>query len=266
MGQVVALRWTPGVARKALLLAPCETGRGKICVNTYVGVSGFSYASWKGRFYPEGMKSEEFLGHYSHHLSSVEINSSFYASPSAAMVNNWSAKTGEKFRFAFKAPKQITHILKLGKGSSEAAERLSKTIDILGPRRGPVLFKLPPYSKQDLGLLDEFLSKTSGVKGRVFEFRHQSWLQEPTYQLLDKHGAGFCIAETEDMAPDFQVTGGLAYFRLRKDSYDAKAIAGWAEKINETVRGLQECYVYLRHDETGENAVLAQRLAEKIRG
>ena len=233
-------------------------------MKTYVGVSGFSYPSWRGTFYPEGMKNEEFLGNYSQRLNSVEINSSFYASPGAAMVENWSSKTDEEFRFAFKAPRQITHILKLGKGSQEAAERLSKTIDLLGPRRGPVLFQLPPYSKQDLGLLDEFLSKTSGVKSRVFEFRHQSWLEKPTYQLLEKHGAGFCIAETEDMAPAFQVTCGLAYFRLRKDSYDAKAIAHWAEKISETAGGLRECYAYLRHDETGENAVMAQKLAEKI--
>jgi len=210
------------------------------------------------------MKNEGCLGNYSQRLNSVEINSSFYASPGAAMVENWSSKTDEEFRFAFKAPRQITHILKLGKGSQEAAERLSKTIDLLGPRRGPVLFQLPPYSKQDLGLLDEFLSKTSGVKSRVFEFRHQSWLEKPTYQLLEKHGAGFCIAETEDMAPAFQVTCGLAYFRLRKDSYDAKAIAHWAEKISETAGGLRECYAYLRHDETGENAVMAQKLAEKI--
>ena len=72
------------------------------------------------------------------------------------------------------------------------------------------------------------------------------------------------MAETEDMKPAFQVTGGLAYFRLRKESYDAKAIDQWAGKIREMTKGLQECYVYLRHDETGENAILAQRLSEKI--
>jgi len=209
---------------------------------------------------------DAYLGHYSQHLSSVEINSSFYASPSAAMVKNWSAKTQEKFRFAFKAPKQITHVLKLGNGSPEAAQRLSKTLDLLGPRRGPVLFQLPPYSKQDVALLEDFLSKTTGIKSRVFEFRHESWLQKPTFQTLERHGAGFCIAETEDMSPVFQVTAELAYFRLRKDSYDAKAIAQWAKKINETSKGLRECYAYLRHDETGENAILAQRLAEKIAG
>ena len=234
--------------------------------NMYVGLSGFSYPGWKGKFYPKEMKSEEFLTYYSQHLNSVEINSSFYASPNAAIVRNWSAKTNGKFRFSFKAPRQITHILKLGNGSSEAADRLSKTLDLLGPKRGPVLFQLPPYSKQDHKLLDEFLSKTSGIKNRVFEFRHESWLQNPTYQLLEKHETGFCVAETEDMKPAFQVTGGLAYFRLRKESYDAKAIDQWAEKIREMTKGLQEFYAYLRHDETGENAILAQRLSEKIVG
>jgi uncharacterized protein YecE (DUF72 family) len=232
--------------------------------NAHVGVSGFSYSSWRGIFYPKELKSEEFLAYYSQRLDSVEINSSFYASPNAAAVKSWSAKTNEKFRFAFKAPRQITHILKLGKGSSEAADRLSETLDLLGARRGPVLFQLPPYLKQDLGLLDEFLSKASGIKNSVFEFRHQSWLQSSTYQLLERHGAGFCIAETEDMSPAFQVTGGLAYFRLRKESYDAKAISQWAEKIRKIAVDVPEFYAYLRHDETGENALLAQSLSEKV--
>jgi len=210
------------------------------------------------------MKSEEFLTYYSQHLNSVEINSSFYASPRAAAVMNWSAKVKGKFVFAFKAPKQITHVLKLGNGSPEAAQGLSKTLDLLGPKHGPILFQLAPYAKQDLRQLDEFLSKTPHIKNRVFEFRHESWLGGPTYQLLERHGAGFCIAETEDMNPVFQVTGGIAYFRLRKDSYDAKAIDQWAEKISEIAKGSRECYAYLRHDETGENAILAQRLHERI--
>ncbi len=232
--------------------------------SVFVGISGFSYAGWKGKFYPKEVKNEDFLGYYSQRLNSVEINSSFYAPPSMAMVKSWSAKTDDGFMFAFKAPRQITHILKLGKGSPETAEKLSKTLDLLGPKRGPILFQLPPYSKQDLNQLEEFLSNTSSIENRVFEFRHESWLQNPTYQLLEKHGAGFCIAETEDMEPVFQVTGGLAYFRLRKETYDPKAVDRWSGKIRETVKGSRETYVYLRHDETGENAALAQRLLEKL--
>ncbi len=230
----------------------------------FVGVSGFSYPGWKGKFYPEDSKSEEFLAFYSKRLNSVEINSSFYAPPGVMMVKSWSSKTTEDFRFAFKAPRQVTHILKLGKGSPEASERMSKTMDLLGPRKGPILFQLPPYARADLKLLEEFLDKTSTIESRVFEFRHESWLENSTYELLEKKSAGFCIAETEDMAPSFKVTGNMAYFRLRKDQYDSEAIEKWSKKIVETAGTVQEVYVYLRHDEIGENAQLAEKLARML--
>jgi uncharacterized protein YecE (DUF72 family) len=157
----------------------------------YVGVSGFSYPSWRGRFYPKEVKSEEFLAYYSRHLGSVEINSSFYAPPREATVKGWAEKTGEGFRFSFKAPRLITHIMKLGKGSAEAANRFARTLDALGERRGPILFQLPPYSKENPKLLEGFLAETSGIEGkRVFEFRHDSWLRDSTYRLLDKVRVG----------------------------------------------------------------------------
>ncbi len=230
----------------------------------FVGVSGFSYAGWKGNFYPKDLKNEEFLSYYSRRLNSVEINSSFYAPPSLAVMKSWAARTGEGFRFAVKSPRQITHISRLGKGAAEGAERLSTSLELLGKKRGPILFQLPPYAKSDLPLLEEFLSKTSSVKQRAFEFRHESWLREPTFSLLDKYGAAFCIADTEDMEPVLKSTGAFAYFRLRKDRYDEKTVDAWSEKITKTVETNGETYVFLRHDETGENANLAQKLFEKL--
>lgn len=232
----------------------------------YVGASGFSYPGWKGTFYPEGLRSEDFLAHYSRSLNSVEINSSFYGSPSASTVKGWEGRTPGEFKFAFKAPRQITHVLKLGEGAPEAAERLSRVLGPLGPRRGPVLFQLPPFAKLNLDRLEGFLKKTSGVEGRVFEFRHESWFNDATYELLDRHGAGFCVAETEDLAPVLKVTGRLAYFRLRKDSYDVEAVDRWAERILGLAGSAPECYAFLRHDETGANALLAQRLYQKVGG
>jgi len=230
-------------------------------VKVFVGVSGFSYSNWVGRFYPKGLRSEEFLGYYSKHLGSVEINSSFYAAPGATMIKGWSARTGTDFRFAFKAPRLITHTLKLGKGAAEASERLSATLDGLGKRRGPILFQLPPFTKFDHDLLQKFLSVTADIEPKVFEFRHPSWFTDSTYRLLEDHGTGFCIAETEDLEPIFKVTGGLAYFRLRKDAYDMKTIGKWSGKITKASSGASECYVYLRHDETGDNALMAQQLS-----
>ncbi len=230
----------------------------------FVGVSGFSYPSWKGKFYPGDLKNENFLEFYAQKLNSVEINSSFYAAPSSSMVKSWSSKTGDDFRFSFKAPRQITHISRLGKGSVEATERFGKTLDLLGSKLGPVLFQLPPFSKQDLKALETFLQGTTSLKKKVFEFRHESWLNESTYQLLEEHGAGFCIADTEDMNPVLRVTSGIPYFRLRKDSYDQKRVDDWTGKIAETIKGSREAYVYLRHDETGDNASFAMRLMEKV--
>ncbi|OLD55641.1 hypothetical protein AUI46_04065 [archaeon 13_1_40CM_2_52_13] len=230
----------------------------------FVGVSGFSYASWKGNFYPKDLKSEDFLSFYAGKLNSVEINSSFYAPPSAAMVKSWASRTGSDFRFAIKSPRLITHTLKLGKGASDAADGLGKTLDLLGGKLGPVLFQLPPFFRQDLKTLESFLTQTTGVKKKVFEFRHDSWLNQSTYQLLEKHEAGFCIAETEDMKPVLKVTGGLPYFRLRKDVYMATDLVKWTDKIRDIVKGTEQAYVYLRHDETGENASYAVGMKGKI--
>src|SRR3989442_4340173 len=232
----------------------------------FVGVSGFSYASWKGNFYPKDLKSEDFLGFYAGKLNSVEINSSFYAPPSAAMVKSWAGRTGEDFRFSIKSPRQITHTLKLGKGAADAADRLGKTLELLRGKLGPVLFQLPPFFRQDLKVLESFLTQTDGVKKKVFEFRHDSWLNESTYQLLDNHHVGFCAAETEDMKPVLRVTGSLPYFRLRKDAYTASDVEKWTEKIQDVIKGSEEAFVYLRHDETGENAGYAVGLKEKLSG
>lgn len=229
-----------------------------------VGVSGFSYPKWKGTFYPRETKGEEFLSAYAQRLATVEINSSFYAPPRETTIKGWAEKTGEEFVFSFKAPQLITHVMKLREGSAEAAIRFSKTVGALGPRVGPILFQLAPYTKADEKLLAEFLSKTSGIPRRVFEFRHESWLKESTFRLLEEHDAGFCIAETEDMKPVFRVTSGFAYFRLRKDAYDAASVDGWGKEIRKVAKGVPESFVYLRHDETGENAVLAQKLSEQL--
>ncbi len=230
----------------------------------FVGVSGFSYSSWKGRFYPKEVGADDFLNYYSQRLNSVEINSSFYAVPSPVIVKSWNGKTGDAFKFAFKAARKITHLSKLGEGAAKAALDMSKNIEPLSDKRGPMLFQLPPILKHTPSLLENFLSQTSEIQARVFEFRHQSWFVDSTYSLLEKYDTGFCIAETEDLEPVLKSTGNLAYFRLRKDSYDSKMIDGWAGKIKRIMADSAQTFVYLRHDETGENAELAQKLKSQL--
>jgi len=233
-------------------------------MGTYVGVSGFSYTTWKGAFYPQDTKSEDFLRCYSAKLRSVEINSSFYAPPRSSVLKSWAGKTGDGFRFSFKAPRKITHISKLGDGSSQAAKDFSDSISVMDSKRGPILFQLPPYMKYDLERLERFLSETPDIRERVFEFRNASWFQGSTYELLGEGGAAHCISETDERKPELQVIGDLTYFRLRRNHYKPSEIDSWAKVIRENASSSRACYVYLRHDETGENALLAQGLAEKL--
>jgi len=228
----------------------------------FVGVSGFSYATWRGRFYPREIGPDDFLKYYSQHLNSVEINSSFYALPSLTTVRSWHGKTGEAFKFAFKAPRKITHLSKLGEGASETALDMSKNLETLGDKRGPILFQLPPFLKQTLNLLESFLSQTSNVPDMVAmnALYRPGPMENIPYFIDCKHGKQTARYDHPDLEPVLKTTGHLAYFRLRKDSYDAKMIEEWVGSIKKAMEDADQTFVYLRHDETGENAELAQKL------
>lgn len=230
----------------------------------HVGVSGFSYPAWKGKFYPKDARNEDLLLRYAQRLGSVEINSSFYGAPRQDTIKSWAERTNIGFRFAFKAPRLITHITKLGAGSADYAKRFSDSLGPLGPRLGPILFQLPPFIKLDMNLLERFLTETDPLADRVFEFRDKSWLGDSVFGAMQRHHVGFCIAETEEMEPRFEVTSSTAYFRLRKDEYNSVAMDSWAKKISKIASNAAQTYVFLRHDETGANALLAGRLAKNL--
>ena len=105
----------------------------------YVGTSGFSYAAWKGKFYPSPCPARDMLPYYAARFPTVEINSSFYRMPTPAMLATWAAQVPEDFRFAFKAPRRITHERRLSNVAEDTARLLEVTSSI-GARRGPLLF------------------------------------------------------------------------------------------------------------------------------
>ena len=77
--------------------------------NILLGTSGFTAAGWEGSFYPARMKPADFLGFYAEHFNTVEVDSTFYGTPSPQTVNSWSSKTPAEFVFSVKIPQVITH-------------------------------------------------------------------------------------------------------------------------------------------------------------
>src|SRR5207247_267317 len=78
-----------------------------------IGCSGWSYADWVGPFYPKDAKPGDYLHLYSTIFDAVEIDSTYYRTPSPLMVANWRKITTDGFIFSAKFPKKITHELKL---------------------------------------------------------------------------------------------------------------------------------------------------------
>src|SRR5437773_9383258 len=106
-------------------------------MNLYVGTSGFAYPKWNGPFYPADLPARRMLGYYAEHFRAVEINSTFRSIPSAAALGVWISQVPAGFKFALKAPQQITHFKRLKDIAAPAAEFL-ETATTLKRRLGPL--------------------------------------------------------------------------------------------------------------------------------
>jgi uncharacterized protein YecE (DUF72 family) len=212
----------------------------------WIGTSGYNYQEWKGAFYPEEISEKRMLAFYADRFASVEINYTFYRMPTARLLANWARETPDRFRFALKAPRRITHDQRL-RSVEDTLASFCEIAETLGPKLGPLLFQLPPFMKKDVELLEVFLHDIpTGLKPAV-EFRHTSWHSDDTYEVLRRFGVALCVADTEEHTTPFEVTAPFGYLRLRRTDYDEPALRAWADRIE--AAGLAETFVYFRHEE-----------------
>lgn len=216
----------------------------------WAGASGYAYKEWQGSFYPEKIDAEAMLAWYAARLPSVEINNSFYRMPKVEVLERWAQATPEAFRFAIKASKRITHDARLAAdAAADSLAYLYKNLAALGPKRGPVLFQLPPFLKKDPARLRDFLQLLPEGHRAAFEFRHASWFDDEVYALLQSAGAALCLSEREDsLPPPLMQTAPWGYVRLRLEHYADADLDAWAERLAATQ--WQEVFVYFMHEPT----------------
>lgn len=220
-----------------------------------VGTSGFSYAPWRGTFYPKELPTDEMLSHYATVFRTVEINHSFYRMPAPPMLEKWTQQTPSRFRFALKAPQRITHHLRL-KDAGDATREFVRRVTALGDKLGPLLFQLPPHLRADPERLESFLAGLPSGCEVAMEFRHASWFDEEIYAILARHRVALCIADTDESTSPIIGTAAFGYVRLRRDDYTDAALAAWAERLRAVPRW-KRIYVFLKHDEAGRAPELA---------
>ncbi|HWH81182.1 MAG TPA: DUF72 domain-containing protein [Burkholderiaceae bacterium] len=216
----------------------------------WAGASGYAFKEWKGSFYPEKIAPEAMLAWYAERLPTVEINNTFYQMPKVTVLEHWAHATPEAFRFAIKASRRITHEARLAADkAADSVAYLYKNLEALGPKRGPVLFQLPPFLKQDLPRLQEFLALLPDDHRAAFEFRHDSWFDDAVYATLRSAGASLCFSEREDQsAPPLVETAPWGYVRLRLENYSEADLAAWSARLAATQ--WQDVHVYFMHEPT----------------
>jgi uncharacterized protein YecE (DUF72 family) len=224
----------------------------------FVGTSGWAYSSWKPDFYPQALPQKKFLEYYATQLNSVEVNYTFRQLPTESMLAGWLGASGEGFRFSFKAPQRITHILRL-RDCSEAVAALSRALApaMAAGRMGVVLFQLPPNFQADVQRLDSFLVDANACGLRMaFEFRHSTWFCDEVCAVLRRHCAALCVAESEDLETPDVVTAPFMCYRFRKSGYDAAQL----DAIENALRRRSadgEVFAYFKHEEQPTGAICA---------
>ena len=216
----------------------------------YAGASGYSFKEWNGIFYPEKCKPAEMLPFYSARLPTVEINNTFYRMPAVSMLEEWVKCTPEGFRFAIKASRRITHMARIkAESAADSVAYLYGNLAALGPKRGPVLFQLPPNLGKDAPRLAAFMELLPEGHNAAFEFRNDTWFDDEVYALLKGKGAALVLSEREDNAPPPLVeTAPWGYLRLRLETYSEDDLRKWAERLAAT--GWREVFAYFMHEPT----------------
>jgi uncharacterized protein YecE (DUF72 family) len=231
----------------------------------FVGTSGWAYPSWKPDFYPAKLAQKKFLSHYATQLNTVEVNFTFRQLVKESTIQNWIRETPPHFRFGVKAHQVITHIKRL-KGTDDFLPRFLSTIEPLAAagKLGPVLFQLPPNLKADAALLKEFLALLPRTLPAAFEFRHDSWFSDNTWDMLRSRGVALCVAETEERTTPDVATAASAYYRFRKPTYSEEETRAIVARVREHLSAGRDVFAYFKHEETPEGALYAVNLLRKI--
>jgi uncharacterized protein YecE (DUF72 family) len=224
---------------------------------TYVGTSGWVYNDWVGIFYPEDLPSKERLRFFSKHFRTAEVNYSFYHLPKPTTYENWYNQTPEKFEFAVKASRFITHIKRLKEAKTAWTKFLGNAL-YLKEKLGPILFQLPPSFRatvENVMTLKEFLKALDTKHLRsAFEFRHESWCEDKVYEILQKNNVARVIADSPRYPKAESVTCDFVYIRMHgaEKLFSSRYNLQEIERLGQKVKGWRlnglDVYVYFNND------------------
>ncbi|MBP8612768.1 MAG: DUF72 domain-containing protein [Candidatus Atribacteria bacterium] len=231
----------------------------------FIGTSGYYYPGWIGKFYPEGMKSSEFLNYYQDYFDTVELNSTFYHMPKKTTMKTMKRKLKPDFVVSVKMNRTITHLKRL-KNVENELRMFFDSVSELVTNLGVILVQLPPSLKLNLEILNNFLTLLPNQFKYAIEFRHKSWLDESVFTLLRDYNVAFVISHGDDYPFLRRETANFSYIRLHGPDelyaslYSESELNEWAEYIKSINEKGVEAFVYFNNDFYGYAIVNATSL------
>ncbi len=242
-------------------------------MSVHIGTSGWSYDHWDGVLYPHGLEARARLGVYASRFRTVELNASFYRWPRDRTFASWRRRLPEGFMMSVKAARGLTHAKRLY-APEVWASRLSAGWHELGDRRGVVLVQLAPTHVRDDRRLDYFLGCLPRWMNVAVEFRHDSWVDDTVFAILEHHGAAYCVMSGAGLPCVLRATSRFVYVRLHGPdhdhlyggSYSDADLAWWAARIDEWQRAGRDVYAYFNNDGAGNAVRNATTLTSLVTG
>jgi uncharacterized protein YecE (DUF72 family) len=230
-----------------------------------IGISGWRYAGWRGRFYPDGLRQRDELRYAAERFATIEINGSFYSLQRPELYRAWHAETPPGFVFAVKGGRFITHMKKLKDVETPLANFFASGVLALNEKLGPVLWQFPesfPFDEARFAAFFDLLPRDTEaaaalarhhdhrVRGRSWlaidrkrpirhavEIRHASFLQPAFIRLLRRQRIALVFADSVDWPYVEDVTADFVYVRLHgateryASGYGRAALDRWAARV-----------------------------------
>ena len=206
------------------------------------GFGGWTFAPWRGVFYPEKLAQAKELGFASRRVTSIEINGTYYGSQKPESFRKWFDETPDNFVFAVKGPRFATNRRVLAEAGDSIERFYASGVLELGDKLGPVLWQFAPTKKFDADDFGGFLALLPNERdGRalrhVVEVRHDSFRVPEFIALLREHNVACVYADHATYPGIADVTADFVYARLQtgsddvKTCYKPKALDQWAARL-----------------------------------
>ncbi|RDV00538.1 DUF72 domain-containing protein [Trinickia dinghuensis] len=215
-----------------------------------IGIGGWTYEPWRGRFYPDDLTQKRELEYASRKLTSIEINGTFYGTQRATSFEKWHDETPDDFVFALKAPRFATNRRVLAEAGDSIERFFASGVLALKDKLGPINWQFATTKQFDTKDFDAFLKLLpKQVDGRAIrhavEVRHESFRHPEFISLLREHGVAVVVAGDSDYPQIADVTAPFVYARImgtvEKESlgYSKRALDVWAERTKQWSAGSQ---------------------------